>query len=60
MFFYHPTKLDVLEHRLAVVMPGFRKWIAEKNNKEFVNGLVTAGLILGGIWLVGKCTEEKE
>lgn len=58
---YHPTKLDVLEHRLAVVMPGFREWIAKKNKKErekFDDGLVNAGLILGGIWLVGKLMEE--
>ncbi|MDI6792263.1 MAG: hypothetical protein QME81_05270 [bacterium] len=58
---YHPTKLDVLEHRLAVVMPGFREWIAKKNKKErgkFDDGLVKAGLILGGIWLVGKLMEE--
>lgn len=58
--FYNPTKLDVLEHRLAIVMPGFRKWIAEKKRKEFVDGLVKAGLILGGIWLVGKSMEENE
>lgn len=58
--FYHPTKLDILEHRLAVVMPGFRKWITEKKQKDFWNGLVKAGLILGGIWLVGKALEGKE
>jgi len=57
--FYHPTKLDVLEHRFAVVMPGFRKWIAEKKQKDFWNGLAKAGLILGGIYLVGKLLEEK-
>jgi len=57
--FYHPTKLDVLEHRFAVVMPGFRKWIAEKKQKDFLNGLAKAGLILGGIYLVGKLLEDK-
>lgn len=57
---YHPTKLEVLEHRLAVVMPGFRRWIAEKKQQQFLDGLVKAGLILGGIWLVGKTMEEKE
>jgi hypothetical protein len=58
--YYHPTKLEVLEHRLAIVMPGFRKWIAEKKQQQFWDGLVKAGLILGGIWLAGKAMEEKE
>ena len=58
--FYHPTKLDVLEHRLAVIMPGFRNWIAEKKQKEFLQGLGKAGLILGGIWLAAKAVEGKE
>ncbi|MCK4419989.1 hypothetical protein KAV79_09290 [Candidatus Aerophobetes bacterium] len=58
--FYHPTKLDILEHRLAVIMPGFRKWIAGKKQKDFLDGLVKAGLILGGIWLVAKALEEKK
>lgn len=57
--FYHPTKLDVLEHRLAVIMPGFRNWIAEKKQKEFLQGLGKAGLILGGIWLAAKAVEGK-
>lgn len=57
---YHPTKLDVLEHRLAVVMPGFREWIAEKQQKEFLAGLTKAGLILGGILLAAKAVEGKE
>jgi hypothetical protein len=58
--FYHPTKLEVLEHRLAIIMPGFRKWIADKKQQQFWDGLVKAGLILGGIWLVGKAVEDKE
>jgi len=58
--FYHPTKLDVLGHRLAVVMPGFRSWIAEKREMEFWKALVAAGLILGGIYLVAKFLEEKK
>ena len=57
---YHPTKLEVLEHRLTIVMPGFRRWIANKRQEQFWDGLVKAGLILGGIWLVGKAMEEKE
>jgi hypothetical protein len=56
--FFHPTKLEVLEHRLAVIMPGFRRWIADKRREEFYDGLVKAGLILGGIWLVSKIFEE--
>lgn len=51
---YYPTKLEVLEHRLAIVMPGFRKWIAGKKQQQFRDGLIKAGLILGGIWLIGK------
>ncbi|MDI6781101.1 MAG: hypothetical protein QME49_03205 [bacterium] len=58
--FYNPTKLDVLEHKLAVVMPGFRELIAEKKVQKFLDGLGKAGLILGGIWLVGKCIEGKK
>ncbi|MFH1860842.1 MAG: hypothetical protein ABH870_07540 [bacterium] len=58
--FYTPTKLDVLEHRLAVTMPGFRESITKKNQERFFKGLANAGLILGGIWLAGKFTGEKE
>lgn len=58
--FYHPTKLEVLEHKLTIVMPGFRRWIADKKQQQFWEGLVKAGLILGGIWLVGKAMEDKE
>ncbi|MBT9146267.1 MAG: hypothetical protein DDT42_02149 [candidate division WS2 bacterium] len=58
--FYHPTKLDILEHRLAVVMPGFRSWIAGNRQKDFWDGLGKAGLILGGICLVAKALEEKK
>jgi hypothetical protein len=57
--FYHPTKLDVLEHRFAVTMPGFRKWIAEKKQDDFWVGLAKAGLILGGILLMVKAAEGK-
>lgn len=52
--FYNPAKIDVLEHRLAVVMPGFRERIAKKKTKSFLSGLGKAALITGGIWLVGK------
>ncbi|MFH1097612.1 MAG: hypothetical protein ABH886_06505 [Candidatus Desantisbacteria bacterium] len=57
--FYAPTKLDVLEHRLTVTMPGFRELIAEKKQERFFKGLANAGLILGGIWLAGKIIGEK-
>lgn len=57
---YHPTKLEVLEHKLAIVMPGFRRWIADKKQQQFRDGLVKAGLVFGGIWLVGKIMEDKE
>jgi hypothetical protein len=58
--FYHPTRLDVLEHRLALIMPGFRNWIAKKKQEEFRDGLIKAGLIIGGVWLIGKILEEEK
>lgn len=58
--FYHPTRLEVLEHRLAIAMPGFRGWIADKRQQQFLDALIKAGIIFGGIWLVGKALEGKE
>ena len=53
---YHPAKLEILEHRLAVVMPSFRKWISDKKSQEFQDALIKAGLVLGGISLVALLT----
>jgi len=57
--FYHPLRLNVLENRLLSIMPNFRKWISDKKKEEFMKSLLKVGLVTGGIWLLGKISEEK-
>lgn len=57
--FYHPLRLNVLEQRLSIIMPSFRKWVSDKKKEEFMDSLIKAGLVVGGIWLLGKTMEEK-
>jgi len=57
--FYHPLRLNILEHRLSMIMPSFRRWVSDKKKEEFMKSLFKVGLVVGGIWLLGKAREEK-
>lgn len=55
--FYNPLSLEALEYRLALVMPAFRAWVAQKKQQQFFDALLKAGLVtaagIAGLSLLG-------